>query len=315
MNAPAPIVRVALTETCNAYSPMPATLAGLADLADRLDAVREANVAHNCALIDQAADRGAALVGLGELCTAPYFAIGTDPMWLPLAEDPVEGPSVRAFRERARARGVVVVAPIFERCPQSGLRFNTAVVIDERGEVLGKYRKTHIPEGSNELGSFHERFYYGPSDGRLGEMPGNIAQSPYFPVFQTARFRLGVAICYDRHFEGVMRSLAAGGAEIVLSPAITFGAKSRRMWELEFEVDAARHRLFIGGSNRRGAEPPWNQDFFGASHFAGPSGRVAPLPACPEGLVIADLDLAELRGPDPSGWDLQRDRRPAIYTP
>ena len=109
--------------------------------------------------------------------------------------------------------------------------------------------------------------------------------------------------------------IAHWAAERPDAPAITFGAKSRRMWELEFEVDAARHRLFIGGSNRRGAELPWNQDFFGASHFAGPSGRVAPLPACPEGLVIADLDLAELRGPDPSGWDLQRDRRPAIYTP
>ena len=308
-------VRVAVTETRSAYAPMPDTLAGLAALRDRLDDVRAADVAHNLDLIDRAAAAGAQIIGLGELCTAPYFAATRDPRWLALAEDAHDGPSVAAFRARARERRVVVVAPIYELDPRSGRRFNTAVVIDERGEVLGKYRKTHIPEGGNELGEFHESFYYDPSDGQLGDLPGADAPPPDIPGFQTATCRRGVASCYDRHFEGVMRSLAAGGAELVLSPAITFGAKSRRMWELEFEVDAARHRLFIAGSNRRGVEPPWYQDYFGASLFVGPSGRVPPLPAAPDGLVIADLDLGELTRPDPSGWDLQRDRRPAIYVP
>lgn len=319
MTTPAPsresprILRVALTETRNAYHPMPPTVAGLSVLKDRLDAVRAANVDHNLALIDRAADAGAAIVCMGELCTAPYFAITREPMWIALAEDAREGPSIAAFRAKARERGVILVAPIFELDPRSGRRFNTAVVIDERGEVLGLYRKTHIPEGQNEQGSFCESFYYQASDGEHGEQPGDVAGHPFFPVFQTARCRLGVAICYDRHFEGVMRSLAAGGAELVLSPAITFGAKSRRMWAQEFDVDAVRHRLFIGGSNRRGVEPPWNQDFFGGSRFVGPEGPVLPLETCPEGLVIADLDLGTLRGPDPSGWDLGRDRRPGIY--
>ncbi|MCB9704107.1 MAG: acyltransferase [Myxococcales bacterium] len=316
MNAPSQrIVRVALTETCNAYRPMPATIDGLGALADRLGEVRAANIAHNMDLVDRAADHGAQIVGLGELCSAPYFALVRDRMWLALAEDAAAGPTVSACRERARARGVCVVAPIFEDDPVSGRRFNTAVVIDERGEILGKYRKTHIPEGQNELGSFHESFYYGPSDGELGEMPGNVAQNPFFPVFETRFGRLGVAICYDRHFEGVVRSLAAGGAQIILSPAITFGAKSRRVWEQEFEVDAVRHRLYIAGSNRRGAEAPWNQDFFGGSYFAGPNGRVPTIAGAPAGLVIADLDLGALAGTDPSGWDLGRDRRPGIYSP
>lgn len=307
------VVRVAMTETRNAYAPMPATRADLVTLVGRLEAVRAANVAHNLALVRQAAERGARIVGLGELFPAPYFALGRDPMWRTLAEDAYEGPTIAACRACARAAGVVVVAPIYELDARTGRRFNTAVVIDERGEPLGRYRKCHIPEGSNELGSFHESFYYQASDGDLGPMLGAVSRDPFFPVFQTSVCRLGVAICYDRHFEGVMRSLAAGGAELVLSPAITFGSKSRRVWELEFEVDAVRHRLFIGGSNRKGAEPPWEQDYFGASHFVGPSGRVTPLPDAPPGLVIADLDLAQLEGPDPSGWDLPRDRRPPIY--
>ena len=98
----------------------------------------------------------------------------------------------------------------------------------------------------------------------------------------------------------------------MLSPAVTFGAKSRRMWDLEFPVDAARHRVYIAGSNRKGVELPWTQPYFGASYVAGPAGVVPTLPAPPE-LVIADLDLDALTGPDPSGWDLARDRRPTIY--
>jgi N-carbamoylputrescine amidase len=125
--------------------------------------------------------------------------------------------------------------------------------------------------------------------------------------------RLGVAICYDRHFEGVMSALAQNGAELVLSPAVTFGEKSRRMWDLEFPVDAARHNLYIGGSNRRGVEPPWTQDYFGASYFAGPKGVVPNVTSPTPELVIADLDLDLLGGPDSSGWNLARDLRPAIY--
>jgi predicted amidohydrolase len=109
-----------------------------------------------------------------------------------------------------------------------------------------------------------------------------------------------------------MAALAHHGAELVFSPAVTFGAKSRRMWDLEFPVDAARHNLYIGGSNRSGVEPPWTQPYFGASYFTGPNGEVPRLPSRPE-LVVAELDLAVLRQPDPSGWNLPRDRRPDIY--
>jgi N-carbamoylputrescine amidase len=293
------VVRAALTETSNAFAGMPERVEDLGSLAGRLDEVRAANVEHHVDLIRRAADAGAQVIGLGELFTGPYFALHEDELWFGLAEDALDGPTVTTLRGVARARGIVIVAPLYELDPESGRRFNTAVVIDEHGEPLGRFRKIHIPAGSNERAAFCETFYYGPGD--LG-----------FPVFDTSLGKLGVSICYDRHFPGSVASLAAAGAELVFSPAVTFGEQSRRLWELEFQVDAARHRLFIGGSNRRGAEPPWNVDYFGASHFAGPGGVAPPLDA-PAGLVLADLDLGSLSGADASGWDLCRDARPDAY--
>jgi N-carbamoylputrescine amidase len=292
---------------------MPPTVGELSILASRLEEIREANVAHHVELARAAASAGVLILGMGELFTGPYFALGRDPMWLGLAEDALAGPTVTTLRAAARETGLILVAPIFEHDPRSGRRFNTAVVIDETGEIVGRYRKTHIPVGENEQGAFCETFYYDRSDGDLGTWPRNISRNRFFPVFETRRARLGVAICYDRHFEGVMSALAENGAELVLSPAVTFGEKSRRMWDLEFPVDAARHNLYIGGSNRRGVEPPWTQEYFGASYFAGPNGVVPNLASPTPDLVIADLDLDLLRGADPSGWNLPRDRRPAIY--
>ncbi len=308
-------IRVALSETCNAYRDMPANLADLPALASRLDDIRAANVAHHKDLARAAAGAGAQILGMGELFTGPYFALGRDPMWLGLAEDALEGPTITTLRETARETGLILVAPIFEHDSRSGRRFNTAVVIDETGEILGRYRKTHIPVGTNEQASFCETFYYDRSDGDLGTWPRDLSRNPFLPVFKTRLARLGVAICYDRHFEGVMSALAENGAELVLSPAVTFGAKSRRMWDLEFPVDAARHNLYIGGSNRRGVEPPWTQEYFGASYFAGPFGVLPTVVSPSPNLVIADLDLDLLHGADPSGWDLSRDRRPEIYRP
>lgn len=306
-------IRVAMSETCNAYPGMPQTVGELSRLSANLEAIRAANVEHHVALARAASGLGAQILGMGELFTGPYFALGRDPMWLGLAEDALTGPTVKTLREVARETGLILVAPIFERDAASDRRFNTAVVIDETGEILGRYRKTHIPEGENEQAEFCETFYYDKSDGDLGAWPRNISSNRFFPVFETRLVRLGIAICYDRHFEGVMSALAENGAELVLSPAVTFGVKSRRLWDLEFEVDAARHNLYIGGSNRRGVEPPWTQEYFGASYFAGPAGVVPNVPSPAPDLVVADLDLDRLRKPDPSGWNLARDRRPTIY--
>ena len=102
----------------------------------------------------------------------------------------------------------------------------------------------------------------------------------------------------------------SSGTWLIVSPAVTFGDKSRRMWEIEFPVDAARFNVFIGGSNRRGTEPPWNQEFFGASYFVGPNGRLPRIDS-PEELVVADLDANLLRMCTGRRWI--KSRRPELY--
>lgn len=306
-------VRAALTQTVNAYRDMPARVEDLPQLEPRLLEVRRANVDHHVQLMAAARARGAQVICFGELFTGPYFALRHDPMWTALAEDAEQGETITRLRGAAREQQLIVIAPIYELDP-SGKRFNTAVVIDESGEVLGKYRKTHIPHGENEKGAFLEAFYYERSDGRCGGGSKNVSRNTAFPVFQTSVGKLGVAICYDRHFEGVMWSLAQEGAELIFCPAVTFGEKSQRLWPLEFQVDAARHKVFIGGSNRKGQEPPWNQPYFGDSHFVGPNGKLGNLSDHAE-LILSDVDLGELTRADPSGWALGRDLRHDIYSP
>lgn len=313
-DAPPRPVRVALTQTKNVYPDMPATVGELERLADKLDEIRRVNVEHHLGLLSAARECGAQVVGLGELFALPYFALRFDPMWLALAEDALDGPTVTTLRRAARDLGLVVVAPIYELERASGRRFNTAVVIDERGEVLGTYRKAHLPAPNHDHARVVEGAYYERSDGDNVVTAANVSSNRFFPVFQTKVGRLGVATCYDRHFDGVMATLAREGAELVFCPTVTFGVKSRRMWHMEFQVDAARHNVFIAGSNRRGAEAPWNQPFFGESYVAGPNGVLEDHSPRPD-LVVADVDLDELRRPDPAGWDLTRDLRPDIYSP
>ena len=302
------MVRAALTQTRNAYPDMPTDVAGLASLATKLEDIRAANVAHHVQLMAEAHRQGVQLICFGELFTGPYFALRHDAFWTGMAESATDGPTVRELQEAIRSYPMIVVAPLYELDPTTGKRYNTAVVIDEQARILGRFRKVHIPHGTNEQGSFLEGLYYERSNGVPDQGAANLSDDPLFPVFQTSVGRLGVAICYDRHFTGSMACLAQGGAQLVVSPAVTFGAKSHRMWHMEFAVDAVRHHLFIGGSNRIGAEAPWGQPYFGDSHFVGPNGVLANASDHPE-LIISDIDLGELERPDPAGWNLVRDRR------
>jgi len=291
------LVKLALTETSNVYEPMPTTVDRLPDLSDRLDEIRETNLDHHVELMTAAQKEGVQIIGFGELFAAPYFALDRHAFWRNLAESAEDGPTISRLSAEARRNSMVIVAPIYELDESTGQRFNTTVVIDSDGERIGSYRKCHIPEGKNETGAFHETFYY---------EKGN--QKPTLPVFATRVARVGVSTCYDRHFEGVVSGLTQRGAEIIFSPAVTFGEKSERLWPLEFPVDAARHRVYIAGSNRRGAEPPWNTEYFGQSYVCGPGG-VLPNTSHHPNLVVSEVDLDRLQGRDSAGWNFTRDRR------
>ena len=297
-----------LTQTKNAYTGMPDRVEELEALSSELEAISQANLDHHAVLIAAAAAQGVQVLGLGELFTGPYFALQVQEFWRGMAESSFDGPSVSFLQEQAKAHQMVLVAPIYEQTGER--RFNTAVFIDADGRRLGHYRKVHIPKGKNESGKFDEAFYYQASEGEPQE--GSLSSNPFFPVFQSAYARIGAAICFDRHFEGVMSGLADGGAQLAFSPAVTFGAKSRRLWAHEFQTDATRNQMFIGGSNRSGAEPPWNTSYFGESHFVGPNGPLENRSNHAE-LIVADLPLAALHAPDPAGWDLRRNRRPSCY--
>jgi N-carbamoylputrescine amidase len=298
-----------MTETRNVYTPMPSSVAELGRLASHLEDIRRANVAHNQELIAAAAGMGAHIIGLGELFPAPYFASHQDEFWKGMAEEIGHSKTIQELQETAREHNIAIVAPIYERDGDD--LYNTAVVLDTNGDNLGRYRKCHIPRGHNEFGPFDERFYYGPSKGNLGNAEAARGAHDLLPVFPTAVVRVGVSICYDRHFEGMVSGLARGCAQLVFCPAVTSGSKSQRLWEREFEVDAARHHVFVGGSNRRGKEAPWNHEYYGRSYFVGPNGRCDNISTHPN-LVVSRLDLGELADRDPSGWNLLYDRHAGL---
>ena len=244
-------------------------------------------------LVEAAARAGVQVLGLQELWNLPYFCASQDRRWYEAAEAVPGGPGVEAMQAAAREFGMVIVAPVFEEA-MPGQYFNTAAVIDADGRYLGKFRKIHIPN----IPDFHEKLFFAPGD--LG-----------YPVFQTAFCRLGVYICYDRHFPEGWRQLALNGAELVMNPSATGRGLSDHLRELEQPAAAIANGIFIGTSNRTGWEDPWRTtQFYGGSYFCDPKGRiVAQAPYDAPALVTAELDLGLIREVRES-WQFFRDRRP-----
>ncbi|WP_413801976.1 nitrilase-related carbon-nitrogen hydrolase [Streptomyces iranensis] len=246
-----------------------------------------------------AAAQGARVMCFQELFYGPYFGITQDAKYYDYAES-ADGPIVRRFAALARELGLVLVLPIYEE-DMPGVYYNTAVVVDADGTVLGKYRKHHIPH----LDKFWEKFYF---------RPGNLG----YPVFETAVGKVGVTICYDRHFPEGWRALGLGGAEIVFNPNASKPGLSNRLWELEQPAAAAANQYFVGVPNRVGLED--NEygseavDFYGTSYFADPQGNfVGDLGSkTEEQLLVRDLDLDVIRAVR-NDWQFYRDRRPDAY--
>jgi beta-ureidopropionase len=249
-------------------------------------------------LIEQAGKAGVQVLCLQEVFNQPYFCPSQDVKWYAAVEKIPDGPTVRLMQEYAKKYAMVVVVPIYEE-DMTGVYYNTAAVIDADGKYLGKYRKTHIPQ----VAGFYEKFFF---------KPGNSG----WPVFQTAYCKLGVYICYDRHFPEGWRGLALAGAEYIVNPSATVAGLSQYLWELEQPASAAANGCYIGAINRVGTEAPWNIGrFYGSSYFVNPRGKiVAKASEDKDELLVADMDwdmVREVR----NLWQFFRDRRPETYGP
>ena len=246
--------------------------------------------------IHAAADAGAQVVCLQELFYGPYFCQVQDADYYSYTEAIPDGPTTRLLQKAAQTHHIVIIAPMYEE-EQPGLYYNTAAVIDADGSYLGKYRKNHLPQ----VKGFWEKFYF---------RPGNLG----YPVFDTAVGRIGVYICYDRHFPEGWRALGLAGAKIVFNPSATSRGLSAYLWQLEQPAAAVANEYFIGAINRVGIEPLGDNDFYGGSYFVSPRGQLVGEAAndATDEVIVRDLDmgtLTEVR----DLWQFYRDRRPDSY--
>jgi beta-ureidopropionase len=246
----------------------------------------------------QAAEQGAQVMCFQELFDNAYFCQVQEEVHMDSAEPVPDGPTIQRMQALAKETQMVLVIPVYEKA-DAGFLYNTAAVIERDGTYLGKYRKTHIPH----VGGFWEKFYF---------RPGNMG----YPIFDTSVGRIGVYICYDRHFPEGWRALGLAGAKIVFNPSATSRGLSMYLWKLEQPAAAVANEYFIGAINRVGREPFGDNDFYGSSYFVDPRGQFVGDPASDtdEELVVRDLDLDmidEVR----KVWAFYRDRRPDAYQP
>ncbi len=261
-----------------------------------LDDNKKADFDKHEKMIRDAAKDGAQVVCLQEIFNGPYFCAEQEVKWYKAAEE-IPGPTMDRMQDIAKELGIVLVVPIYEKV-QEGELYNTAGVIDADGELLGIYRKNHIPQVKN----FWEKFYF---------RPGNLG----YPVFETAVGRVGVYICYDRHFPEGARALGLNGAEIVFNPSATIAGLSKYLWKIEQPAHAVANGYYLGAINRVGIEKPWETgQFYGSSYFVDPRGQFVGDVASEtdDEIVVRDLDMdviAEVR----ATWQFFRDRRPDSY--
>ena len=253
--------------------------------------------------VEQAAKEGAQVMCFQELFYGPYFCQIQDPKFYGYTEPMPSGPTTKLMQDLAKKHKMVLIVPMYEE-DNTGVYYNTASVIDADGSYLGKYRKTHIPH----INGFWEKFYF---------KPGNLG----YPVFNTAIGRVGVYICYDRHFPEGPRMLGLHGAEIIFIPSATSRGLSMHLWEIEQRAHAIFNGVFVGTINRVGQETEFGpNDYYGSSYFADPRGQYVPdvrtgdLKASDtkEQLMVCDMDFDKIREAR-NTWQFYRDRRPEMY--
>jgi beta-ureidopropionase len=258
-------------------------------------AVRDAMFEKHLPYVEEAGKKGVQILCLQEVFNGPYFCPSQDARWCDIAEA-VPGPTVEKLSAYAKKYQMAMIIPVYER-EMAGVYYNTAAVVDADGTYLGKYRKNHIPQTNG----FWEKYFF---------KPGNLG----YPTFQTRYARIGVYICYDRHFPEGARLLGLHGAEIVFNPSATVAGLSEYLWKLEQPAHAVANGYFIAASNRVGTEAPWNiGHFYGTSYFCDPRGNfLATGSRDQDELVVAEMNLdliEEVR----RTWQFFRDRRPETY--
>lgn len=258
----------------------------------------EENVARAAEFVREAGRAGAKIISLPELAQNIYFCYELNRERFALAET-IPGPSTKVISEAARDADAYVVFPMYER-GDDGQLYNTAAFIDRTGEIVGTYRKNIIPLMEFEGVTGMEKFYF---------RPGNTG----YPVFDTdLGVKVGVTICYERHFPEGPRTLALNGADIIFVPTATPAGKY--MWDLELRAMAVANLLWVGGINRVGRDRGGSDmDFYGSSMFSAPNGEVvAQADDRDEAIVYATIDT-ELSHRLREEWGFFRDRRPELY--
>ncbi|HEX3487345.1 MAG TPA: N-carbamoylputrescine amidase [Micropepsaceae bacterium] len=263
------------------------------------------NIAKAKDMVRRAAAKGASIVLLPELFETPYFCQDQSTRHFALAR-PFEGnPVIAAFAELAAELRLVLPLSFFERANYA--YYNALAMIDADGRVLGRYRKSHIPDGPG----YQEKFYFHPGDSG-------------FKVWDTRCGRLGAAICWDQWFPESARIMALKGAEILFYPT-AIGSEpppappvdSRDHWRRVMQGHAAANYIPLVAANRVGTErgDAAELTFYGSSFIAGPTGEIlAELGRDEEGVIVADVDLSAIAKARAS-WGLFRDRRPDLYGP
>ena len=261
-----------------------------------------ANVRKTLPRIEEAAAKGAKIIGLQEMFTTKYFCVTQDPKHFDLAERIETGPSVTELAKAAKRLGVVIVAPLFE-ARGSEVYHNTAAVIDADGTVLGKYRKMHIPQDPG----FEEKFYFTPGD--LG-----------FRTWKTAHGDIGVLICWDQWYPEAARLTALGGAQILFYPTAigwlpeekaALGHAQHNAWETVQRGHGVANGCYVAATNRVGTEG--RTQFWGQSFVSDPYGEiVARASVEKEEVLLADCDLVKQRE-FRRIWPFFRDRRIDAY--
>lgn len=262
---------------------------------------REATLAKAEKLVREAALKGANIILLQELFETPYFCQRHDFEYMDLATTPEENPAVKRFQEVAKELDVVIPVSFFERAGNAA--FNSIAIIDADGTVLGKYRKTHIPDGM----PYAEKFFFTPGD-------------TGFKVWKTKYGTIGVGICWDQWFPEAARCMALLGAEILFYPTAigsepVLQTDSKPHWQRCMQGHAAANIMPVVASNRIGHEVQKDSEmtFYGSSFIADETGGlVVEADRETEGVITAEFDLDAI-AQKRREWGVFRDRRPEMY--